>query len=101
MNKYAAYAQEVPTGYRAMIRVCREAKPAPVMGYGEKPKVFDTEAEAWKEIAQHLLAFMNGREIRGEMFDIHVTMKDAKRAKFEKLFRKGKVIEIERKGGEA
>ena len=68
-NKYAAYPQPIPGGYRAMIRVCRDAKPNPVMAKGDKPKVLDTEGAAWKEIALHLLAFMNGAEIRGEQFN--------------------------------
>lgn len=101
MNKYAGYAQPVPTGYRAMLRFCRDAKPLPVMAAGECPKVFSTEGEAWKEIALHLLAFMNGHEIRGEMFNVGGSVKEAKRAKFEKLFSKGRVIEIERKAGAA
>lgn len=69
MNKYSAYPQPVPGGFRCMIRVCRDARPNPVMAPGDKPKVLDSEGEAWKEIAMHLLAFMNGREIRGEVFE--------------------------------
>lgn len=68
-NRYSAYPQPVPGGYRCMIRVCRDARPNPVMEKGAKPKVVPSEAAAWREIALHLLAFMNGNEIRGERFE--------------------------------
>lgn len=96
MNKYAAYPQDVPGGFRAMIRMCRDSRPAPVMEKGEKPKVFDTEGAAWKEIALHLLAFMNGHEIRGERFDGD-RLTDY-RNQVEAIFTKGKRIQIERIG---
>lgn len=68
-NQYAAYVQEVPGGYRAMIRVCREAKPNPLMEKGEKPKVYPTKDEALTELLSHVVSFMNGRPIRGEQFN--------------------------------
>jgi hypothetical protein len=103
MNRYSAYPHRIPggVGFWAMIRLCRDAHPAPVMDEGAKPKVFETKGEAAEECLKHVVAFMNGREIRGEMFDLHVSVKQTKRAAAEKIFRKGKVIPVERVGGEA
>jgi hypothetical protein len=103
-NKYSAYPQPVPGGYRCMIRVCRDSRPNPVMAPGDKPKVLDDEGAAWKEIALHLLAFMNGREIRGEKFD--APAKSIKEAKFEAADRKlflggGRVVQVQTIGERA
>lgn len=96
MNGYAAYPQPVPGGFRCMIRVCRDARPNPVMAPGDRPKIMDSEGEAWKEIALHLLAFMNGREIRGETFEV-VKPATVARAKAEMLFLGGgRTIQVER-----
>lgn len=69
MNQFSGYPIKRGLGWWAMVRFARDAKPRPVMAKGERPKVFETEGEAWKEVTLHLLAFMNGREIRGERFD--------------------------------
>ncbi len=98
MNKYSGFPQPVPGGYRCMIRLCRDSRPSPVMGEGAKPKVFETKGEAWAEIATHLLNFMNGHVLRGETFDTTATLKEAKRAKADRLFRKGGgTINVERR----
>jgi hypothetical protein len=86
MNRYSAYPHRIPGGfgYWAMIRLCRDAHPTPVMG------------EAAEECLKHMVAFMNGREIRGESFEKPKAANDA-RAKAERLFiGGGKVIEVER-----
>ena len=77
MNAYAAYPHPIPSGlgYWAMIRLCRASHPAPVMGKGDRPKVFNTRGEAAEECLRHMVAFMNGHEIRGERFDGHSTAK--------------------------
>lgn len=69
MNRYAAYPLKRGLGWWVMLRFARDGKPRPVMDKGDKPKSFDTAGEAWEEAAKHLLAFMNGHEIRGERFD--------------------------------
>jgi hypothetical protein len=69
-----------------MIRLCRDSHPSPVMDVGDKPKVFHTEGEAAAECLKHMLAFMNGREIRGEYFEATPTIRDARRQRAEKLF---------------
>jgi hypothetical protein len=106
MNKYSAYSHRIPGGFGfwAMIRLCRNSHPEPVMDKGKKPKVFQTKGEAAEECLKHLVAFMNGREIRGEKFeDGTVTVRQAKFAAAErKLFRGGgKVVEVERVRAEA
>lgn len=71
MNRYASYPHRIPGGFGfwAMIRLCRDAHPAPVLDKGGKPIVFQTETEATKACLKHLLAYMNGHEIRGEVFE--------------------------------
>ena len=98
MNRYSAYPRRVPGGfgYWAMIRLCRDSHPSPVMDAGDKPKVFHTEGEAAAECLKHMLAFMNGREIRGETFEV-VRPSTAARAKAEQLFMGGgRVVEVAR-----
>lgn len=99
-NRYSAYPHRIPGGFGfwAMIRLCRDAHPSPVMDRGDKPKVFLTKGEAAEECLRHIVAFMNGHEIRGERFDAPaVTVKEAKfQAAERKLFRKGKEITVER-----
>jgi len=66
------------------------------MAPGDRPKIMDSEGEAWKEIALHLLAFMNGREIRGETFEVVSPSKSA-RIEAEKIFLGGgRVVDVER-----
>jgi hypothetical protein len=66
------------------------------MDVGDKPKVFHTEGEAAAECLKHMLAFMNGREIRGETFEM-VRPSTAARAKAERLFiGGGRVVEVAR-----
>jgi hypothetical protein len=100
MNRYSAYPHRVPggVGFWAMIRLCRDANPAPVMDAGEKPKVFATKGEAAEECLRHIMAFMNGRTIRGEKFDTGVvSLKDVRRAKADKLFMGGgRTVQVER-----
>lgn len=78
MNAYAAYPHPIPSGlgYWAMIRLCRASRPAPVMAKGDRPKVFNTRGEAAEECLKHIVAFMNGTEIRGERFDGRSTYRD-------------------------
>jgi hypothetical protein len=65
------------------------------MAEGDRPKVFQSKGEAAEECLKHMLAFMNGREIRGEVFD-GPSVKEAKFARAEKLFRKDAVMEMAR-----
>jgi hypothetical protein len=78
-----------------MIRMCRDAHPSPIMAAGDRPKVFDSKGEAAEECLKHMLAFMNGREIRGEVFD-GPSVKEAKFAMADKLFRNGAMMEVGR-----
>lgn len=98
MNRYNAYPHRIPggVGFYAMIRLCRDSEPSPVMGEGDRPKVFASEGAAAHECLKHMVAFMNGRPIRGETFDL-VRPATAARAKAEKLFMGGgRVVEVVR-----
>lgn len=99
MNRYNAYPHRIPggLGYWAMIRLCRDSEPSPVMDTGARPKVFGSKGEAAEECLKHVVAFMNGHEIRGEIFDATPSIKQARREKAEKLFMGGgKTVEVER-----
>lgn len=56
--------------------ICEGRSTSPLMAKGEKPQVFNSEGEAWKAVAEHAFAFMNGHEIRGERFDGRSTYRD-------------------------
>ena len=95
MNKYSAFPYRIPGGYLAMIRLCRDSHPSPVMGKGERPKVFATRGEAAEECLVRIMDFINGREIRGEFFE--APDHSPARQNAEKHFAGGgKVIPIER-----
>jgi hypothetical protein len=97
-NKYSAYPHRIPGGFGfwAMIRLCRDAHPTPVMAEGDRPKVFATKGEAAEEALKHVVAFMNGRPIRGETFEL-VKPASAARSKAEMLFLGGgRTIQVER-----
>ena len=91
MNKYASYPHPIPGGFGwwGMIRLCRDARPAPIMDADDKPKVFQTKGEAAEECLRHVLAYMNGRPIRGEQFEGgDYSIKAAKFAKANKHFKR-------------
>ena len=71
MNRYASYPHPIPGGFGfwAMMRLCRDARPAPIMDEEGKPKVFPTKGDAAEECLKHLVAYMNGHPIRGEQFE--------------------------------
>ncbi|MCF6371077.1 hypothetical protein [Rhizobium halophilum] len=101
MNKYSAYPQPVPGGYRVMMRFARDAQPKPLMGQGDKPLIYPTEGAAWKACAAHLLRYLNFPIVGGEC-EGTPSIKQAKRARAEKLFiGGGRVVEVERQRGEA
>jgi hypothetical protein len=62
----------------------------------DRPKVFDTRGEAAEECLKHIVAFMNGRPIRGERFEAPKPASDA-RSKAEMLFMGGgRTAQVER-----
>lgn len=96
MNKYSAYPQPVPGGFRVMMRFARDSHPKPVMGPEEKPVIYPTETAAWKACAHHLLAYLNFPILGGET--TAPSIKDARREAADKLFRGGgRVVEVERR----
>ena len=91
MNRYSAYPHRVPgmATWWAMIRLCRDAHPSPILDRDGKPKVFDSKGEAVEELLRHVLSFMNGRPIRGETFETgDYTRSKAAKAKANQLFSK-------------
>jgi hypothetical protein len=100
-NRYAAYAHRIPGGkFWAVVRFCRDSHPAPVLDEGAKPKVFASKGEAAEECLRHVVAFMNGREIRGEQFDAPaVSVKEAKFAEADRqlFLGGGRTVQVERK----
>lgn len=96
-NGYSAGPYRVHGGkYWAMVRVCRDADAQPILAKGGSPKEFSTRGEALQECLNHVLAFMNGRPIRGEIFEAPTPANDA-RAKAEQLFvGGGRVVDVER-----
>ena len=71
MNRYSAYPHRVPghSKWWAMMRLCRDARPAPILDEKGNPKTFQTKGEAAEECLRHMVAFINGRPIRGEVFE--------------------------------
>ena len=94
MNHFAAYVQEIPRGYRVMVRFAQHGHPKPVMDKGDKPKVFQTKLEATEEALKHLLAYMNNEYLRiGE--NASSARSEAEKT-FGTIFKKGKAIQVER-----
>ena len=98
MNEFSGYATQRGGSWWAMVRFARDAKPKPILGKGEKPIPFPDELSATKAALQHVLAYFNGHlvcsgEIKGG------SIRDARKAKAERLFRGGgKTVEVERMG---
>lgn len=96
-NKYSAYPQPVPGGFRVMMRFARDSHPKPLMGEGEKPVIFPTESAAWKACAHHLLKYLNFPIVAGEAGP--ATIKQARKAAADRLFMGGgKTVKVERVG---
>lgn len=95
-NKYAGYAHPIPgRRFWAMLRFARDSHPKPIMDKGGAPIVFETELEALRAVNKHLLQYLNFPIVGGECEHVP-TIRDARKAKAEKLFRGGKVITVER-----
>jgi hypothetical protein len=93
MNRFAAYPQPVPGGYRLMMRFAKDSHPKPILGPGDKPIIYPTESAAWKACASHLLSYLNF-PIVGETA---VSASSNARSKADRLFLGGgKVVQVER-----
>lgn len=90
MNHYNAFPSRNHMGtWWAMVRICRDAEPSPVLDKQGKPKPFKTRGEAAEECLKHIVAFMNGNAIRGEVFEgADYSRRAVSRSKAEGLFRK-------------
>lgn len=103
MNHVTGYARPVPMGYWAMVRFDRDSKPNPVKGKGGKPIVFETEAQALREVVTHLCAYFSSPMFRnGEVIVASVADAAFPGLKpFVKQRGKGRRVTVERKGGAA
>lgn len=96
MNEISGYARPVPRGFWAMIRLHRDAKPKPLLAKGGAPIVYTCEADALRAVVAHLCSYFNSPMVRdGE------TISGAARAEADKLFSKGRMINVQRIAGEA
>lgn len=96
MNEVCGYARPVPRGFWAMIRLHRDAKPKPLLAKGGSPIVYTCEADALRAVLAHLCSYFNSPMVRdGEKIS------GSARAQAERIFTKGKTIEVTRIGGEA
>lgn len=98
MNEFAGYTRPVPGGHWAMLRFARDGHPKPLMGDGDKPIVFPTEVEALRAVNRHLLAYFNGDYRRDGAVIQAQSAADEMFPDLKPIFRKGKRIEVERKG---
>jgi hypothetical protein len=80
-----------------MVRFAKDGHPKPIMTDGDRPKIYGSELEATKDALSHVLRFMNGVGPHALRRDGEI-MKATARAEFDRIFRKGKVIQVERKG---
>lgn len=96
MNEVAGYARPVPMGFWAMIRLHRDARPKPLLARGGSPIVYTCEADALRAVVAHLCSYFNSPMVRGGE-----TISAGARAQAERIFSKGRMIPVERVGGEA
>lgn len=90
MNHIAAYPVPVPRGFHAMVRLSHKAQPWPLME-GDAPRVYPTSDAARIAAQAHVIAHINGTLVRdGERCA-------PLKAAADKLFRKGRAIEVERR----
>lgn len=96
MNQFDAFPRAITNGYHVMIRLARDGEPKPILTKGGHPQVFRSEAEAWAACTRHLLAYLNFPILGGEIAGGSLEAARVERA--ERLFRKGKVVEVQRIG---
>lgn len=74
-----------------MVRLAHDDRAKPVLGPAGKPVTYDTEVAALQSAVSHLCAYINGHLRRdGEKAN-------AAMAAAERVFRKGKLIPVERR----
>lgn len=93
MNRFSGYPVAIMGGYHAMLRLAEDGQAEPILGEGGKPVLYQTEAEAWRAIARHLLKYFNGHYRRSGPV-LSAAMIEA-----ERVFRPGKkpvAVEVRR-----
>ena len=91
MNHLDAFTMPVPGGHVAMCRFSHNAEAWPVLE-DDAPKVFAVKKDALIAAQAHVIQHINGTMRRSG------TKCSAAKIAAEKIFRKGKVIPVERKG---
>lgn len=97
MNDFDGRAVPHGKNWCAMLRLARDGELKPLLNKGGSPILFVTELAATKALLEHTFAYFNGRLVRdGEV----ATAGDraGAHAAAHLLFRKGKVITVERSG---
>ena len=98
MNEFSGFAVRRRGGWHAMLRLARDGAPKPLLDKGGDPRLFPDELAATKAVLLHVLAYFNGHLVSsGEIAG--GSLKAARLASADKLFRKGKVVEVQRIGG--
>lgn len=98
-NKCDFGAHLSPTGWIAWYRLYHHGENK-VLRHGKDDILFSTKAEAEAAAKDKFLSEMNS-DIVSEALTGPTTKKGLARAQLEKMFSKGKVIEVERKGAAA
>ncbi len=99
MNQFEGYTKATFGGHKAMVRTARDAYAKPVMCKGGKPRIFPTEAEAWRAVCESLTAYINGHMLRyGEVAGRAAEKAEALFPSLVKSGRNKKRVEVERKG---
>lgn len=81
-----------------MLRLARDGGAKPLLDKGGEPRLFPDELAATRAVLSHVLAYFNGHLVSsGEIAG--GSLRAARIAGAEKLFRKGKVVEVQRISG--
>lgn len=98
MNEFQIGAQPIAGGYLAWFRRVHKADNEIIKGKGGKPVVYPTKDAAKAAAGEAMVAYINGSLVRDG-----VTVEASSKADllFKPIFRKGRRIEVERKGASA
>ena len=95
MNEFSIGAQPVAGGYIAWFRKVHKASNEILKGKGGKPEIYPTRDAATAAAGMAIVAYINGSLVReGE----RIEARSKADAFFKPIFRKGKRIEVGRKG---
>lgn len=99
MNEFEGFTKAVFGGHKAMVRTASDAEAKPVLCKGGKPRIFPTEADAWRAVCASLTSYINGHLLRhGEVAGRATEQADALFPTLVKSGRNKKAVKVERKG---